>query len=61
MLKKIIRSGNSLAVIIPSVFVKELGLKKGTIVKVNLDKAQNSLTYKFFGDTQLTLLQKGLK
>jgi len=61
MYKKVIRSGNSLAVIIPSTFAKDLAIKKGATVEVKLDKPQNRLIYKFFGNTQLTLLQKGLK
>lgn len=57
MKKKILRSGNSLAVTIPSDFAKDLGLKAGDTVNAYLDRTQNKITYKFTGATQLPLPQ----
>jgi antitoxin component of MazEF toxin-antitoxin module len=58
MFKKVIRSGNSLALTIPSKFVKEIGIKKGDKVEVVFNKPQNQIRYKFFGNTQLSLINK---
>ena len=55
MTKKVIHAGNSLAITIPSVFVKSEGVKAGDDVEVVLNRETKSITYKFFGDTQLTL------
>jgi antitoxin component of MazEF toxin-antitoxin module len=58
MQQKILKTGNSLAVTIPSGFVKILGLKPGDEVKVKSDQAGGRLTIFFHGSGQLTLLPK---
>ncbi len=58
MLKKVIRSGNSLAVTIPAIFTKNEGIKAGDEVKISIDRSTKSITYTFLGDTQLLLSPK---
>lgn len=41
--QKIIKIGNSPAIIIPPEFVKELNLKVGTEVVISLDKARKAI------------------
>jgi len=55
MPKKIIRSGNSLAVTIPAEFAKDLNLSPGDEVEIKVNKYRNVITYKFRGNTQLSL------
>lgn len=42
-IQKIIKIGNSPAIIIPPEFVKELNLKVGTEVVISLDKARKAI------------------
>lgn len=58
MHQKIIKTGHSLAVTIPSVFAKTFGLKPGTTVRVRSDISRGVLTLTFPGSGQLTLLPK---
>ena len=44
MKRKLVKSGNSLAVTLPSDLVKELGIKPGTEVDVNADPAREVIT-----------------
>jgi antitoxin component of MazEF toxin-antitoxin module len=55
MLKKVIKTGNSLAVVIPSSFVKSLSIKKGDTAKIDIDKSENQMTIRFSGVSQLSL------
>lgn len=55
MLKKVIKSGNSLAVTIPANFVKNTGIKVGDTIKVDMNLSQVSITYSFKGSAQLSL------
>lgn len=56
MHQKILKTGNSLAVTIPSNFVKILGLKSGMEVIVKSDLAKGTLKCTFAGTGQLPLL-----
>jgi hypothetical protein len=56
MNQKILKTGNSLAVTIPSNFVKILGLKSGDNVQIQTDLRKGSLKYTFSGTGQLPLL-----
>lgn len=54
--QKVFKTGNSLAVTIPSGFVHALGLHPGAKVIVKVDLARLKITYEFSGTQQLTLL-----
>jgi len=57
----IIRTGNSLAVTIPSEFVKMVGVKPGDEVLVNIEPETGKVTYSFSGSKQLSLSQNFIK
>jgi len=57
----IIRTGNSLAVTIPSGFVKMVGIKPGDEVLVNIEPETGRVTYSFSGSKQLSLSQNFAK
>jgi antitoxin component of MazEF toxin-antitoxin module len=61
MEQKILKTGNSLAVTIPSRFVKILGLKPGQTVQTQSNIAKGTLRYTFTGTGQLPLLSTGKK
>lgn len=56
MIQKVIRTGNSLAVTIPSGFVKSVGIKSGDQARVELEPEFGKVTYFFLGAKQLPLL-----
>ena len=53
--QKIIKTGNSLAVTIPSDFVKTIGIKAGQNVTVKVNPETGEVTYTFSGSRQLAL------
>jgi antitoxin component of MazEF toxin-antitoxin module len=55
--QKIIKTGNSLAVTIPSFFVKSVGVKVGQEVEVELSPETGKMIYSFTGTKQLLLSQ----
>lgn len=55
MKQKVIQTGNSLAVTIPSQFVKAVGIKSGDWVKVEPKLEEGQIIYTFSGVRQLTL------
>jgi len=55
MKQKIIKAGNSLAVTIPSKFVKSIGIKLGDEVKVAQKPESGKLIFTFSGIRQLSL------
>lgn len=57
MKQKIIKAGNSLAVTIPSSFVKTIGVKLGDEVAVETKPENGQLIYSFTGAQQLSLSQ----
>ena len=59
--QKIIRTGNSLAVTIPSDFVKTVGIKAGQNVLVNIEPETGRVIYSFSGTKQLALSQGFIK
>ncbi len=61
MIQKVIKTGNSLAVTIPSDFVKSVGIRSGDQTKVKLEPELGSITYFFSGAKQLPLLENILK
>jgi len=56
MQHKVIKTGNSLAVTIPSEFSQSIGLKPGDEVSVSVDLSKAVLTYTFSNSSQLPLL-----
>ncbi len=59
--QKIIRTGNSLAVTIPSDFVKNVGIKAGQTVQVKINPETGEVTYTFSGSRQLPLAKNFTK
>lgn len=55
MKQKILKAGNSLAVTIPSKFVKNIGIKLGDEVTVHQQPETGQLIFSFSGMRQLTL------
>jgi len=55
--QKVIKTGNSLAVTIPSRFVQSLGLKPGGEVGVDVKLETGQIVYTFSGTKQLPLSQ----
>ena len=61
MIQKVVRTGNSLAITIPSKFVKKVGLKAGDRVNSNIKAESNTITYEFLDTRQLPLSKTFLK
>jgi len=59
--QKIIKTGNSLAVTIPSWFVKTVGIKAGQNVLVKIEPETGQVIYTFSGTKQLPLSQNFVK
>jgi antitoxin component of MazEF toxin-antitoxin module len=61
MAEKIIKTGNSAAVTLPAKFIKDLGLKIGDPVEVEVDYRKGEIVFRFPGarQLQLTAPQKG--
>jgi len=55
--QKIIKTGNSLAVTIPSRFVHMVGVRAGQEVRVKLEPEAGQVIYVFSGSKQLPLSQ----
>lgn len=58
MKQKVIKTGNSVAVTVPSVFVQAVGIKPGDTVKVEVDIKNCRVIYRFSGVHQLSLNEK---
>lgn len=59
--QKIIKTGHSLAVTIPSEFVKMVGIKHGDEVLVNIEPETGRVICSFSGSKQLPLSQNFIK
>lgn len=59
--QKVFRTGNSLAVVVPSEFVRLLGVKPKDKVKVLAEPQKGRVIYKFSGALQLPLSKEILK
>lgn len=57
MIQKVIKAGNSLAVTLPSDFVKTIGIHPGDDVKVTPLPERGRIHYTFSGVKQLALLK----
>jgi antitoxin component of MazEF toxin-antitoxin module len=54
--ENVVRTGNSLAVVIPSPFVRRLGVRPKDHVKVKIDFVKGRITYTFLNLRQLPLV-----
>lgn len=61
MSQKVIKTGNSLAVTVPSDFVKSVGVRVGDNVKVETKVDKGEIIYFFSGAKQLPLLETLIK
>lgn len=61
MTQKVIKTGNSLAVTIPSELVKVIGIRAGDEVKLEVESGQAKISYSFLGMQQLPLSESFLK
>lgn len=52
----VVQTGNSLAVIIPAPFARQLGIRPRDRVQVNLDQNHARITYTFLNIRQLPLV-----
>lgn len=58
--RKVIKTGNSLAITIPSKIISDFSLKEGDIAQLKINRTQTSITYTFTGHPrQLSLIDKG--
>lgn len=55
--QKIIRTGNSLAVTVPSFLVRSVGIKAGQEVVVRIEPDKGRMICHFSGNTQLSLIK----
>ncbi len=60
-MQKILKTGNSLAVVVPADFIKNIGAKAGDEVKVLTKPERGEVLYKFSGALQLPLTENFLK
>jgi len=60
--RKVIKTGNSLAVTIPSKSIKDFNIKEGDPVLVSINRTKVSISYIFSGHPrQLSLINKAKK
>ncbi|MBI5465451.1 AbrB/MazE/SpoVT family DNA-binding domain-containing protein [Candidatus Gottesmanbacteria bacterium] len=60
MPQKILKTGNSLAVVVPADFIKNIGAKAGDSVRVFPKPEKGEVLYKFSGAMQLPLSENFL-
>ena len=56
IIKRVVRTGNSLAVTVPAKFIQRTGIQSGDKVNVNIDYQAGNITYKFLSIRQLSLV-----
>lgn len=60
--RKVIKTGNSLAITIPSKTISDFSLKEGDYAQVKVNKTKTSITYIFTGHPrQLSLIDKSTR
>lgn len=52
----VIKTGNSLAVVVPAKFANKIGIRPGDKVKVEIDLSQGKIHYTFLNIRQLPLV-----
>ncbi len=56
-IRKVIKTGNSLAITIPSKIISDFSLKEGDLAQIKINRSKTSLTYIFTGHPrQLSLM-----
>jgi hypothetical protein len=59
ILRKVIKTGNSLAITVPSQCLKDFDVKEGDIAQIKINRPRSSITYFFSGHPrQLSLIDK---
>lgn len=56
MTKHVVKTGNSLAVVVPAKFVNRTGIQSGDPVDVQIDYEKGTITYTFISIRQLNLV-----
>lgn len=56
VIKTVIKTGNSLAVVVPAPFAKRVGLRPGDKVRVAVRQEVGQITYTFLNTRQLPLM-----
>lgn len=57
--RKVIKTGNSLAITIPSSVIKDFNIQEGDLARVKISRSRTSLSYVFSGHPrQLSLIGK---
>lgn len=57
--RKVIKTGNSLAITIPSKTIADFSLKEGDLAEVRVNRTKTAITYRFTGHPrQLSLIDK---
>lgn len=58
-IRKVIKTGNSLCLTIPSQLIKDFNIKEGDLVQIQVNKPKTSIKYIFTGHPrQLSLINK---
>ena len=60
-IRKVIKTGNSLALTIPSKTIKQFNIKEGDVVSVQVNRPKTSITYIFSGHPRQLSLINGSK
>ncbi len=60
-IRKVIKTGNSLALTIPSRTIKEFGIKEGDIVRIKINRPKTTINYIFSGHPRQLSLINGAK
>ena len=55
LIKTVIKTGHSLAVVVPAPFAKQVGLRSGDKVRVQIKQELGQITYTFLNTRQLPL------
>jgi antitoxin component of MazEF toxin-antitoxin module len=59
--RKVIKTGNSLAITIPAKTISDFSLKEGDIAQVRVNRTKTTITYRFTGHPrQLSLIDKSV-
>lgn len=60
-IRKVIKTGNSLALTIPSKIIKDFNIKEGDIIKIKIDRPKTTISYIFSGHPRQLSLINGKK
>jgi antitoxin component of MazEF toxin-antitoxin module len=60
-IRKVIKTGNSLALTIPAKTIKEFNIKEGDVVRIRVNRPKTSIAYIFSGHPRQLSLINGSK